>query len=127
MKTGEKMRGSNSVESTALASCGKETLALAELVVRRRRHSRQLGLDIRKEAVLYVCNLTSLRDDRQRLFGRRKEKAHREGCLRRLSSALIEEEVAQLHASETCRISLPSCLKNQGSNRLIRAGYALRG
>src|SRR5438477_631339 len=56
-----------------------------------------------------------------------EEKAKREGAACVAISARIEEEVAQLHASERTEFLAHLGLDEPGLDRLIRAGYALLG
>ncbi|HEX3429822.1 MAG TPA: redox-regulated ATPase YchF [Rhizomicrobium sp.] len=100
---------------------------LAELSAEERELFRQLGL-ITEKPVLYVCNI----DERFETTGNAssaavEEKAKREGAGCVAISARIEEEVAQLHASERAEFLAHLGLDEPGLDRLIRAGYALLG
>jgi GTP-binding protein YchF len=100
---------------------------LAELAPGERELFRQLGL-ITEKPVLYVCNM----DERSETSGNAssaavEEKAKREGAACVAISARIEEEVAQLHASERDEFLAHLGLEEPGLDRLIRAGYALLG
>ena len=99
----------------------------AELAPEEREPFRQLGL-ITEKPVLYVCNV----DERFETTGNAsstavEEKARREGAGCVAISARIEEEVAQLHASEREEFLAHLGLEEPGLDRLIRAGYALLG
>ncbi|HLY06022.1 MAG TPA: redox-regulated ATPase YchF [Rhizomicrobium sp.] len=99
----------------------------AELAPEEREPFRQLGL-ITEKPVLYVCNV----DERFETTGNAsstavEEKARREGAGCIAISARIEEEVAQLHASEREEFLAHLGLEEPGLDRLIRAGYALLG
>ena len=100
---------------------------LAEISPEEREPFRQLGL-ITAKPVLYVCNV----DERSETTGNAssaavEEKAKREGAACVAISARIEEEVAQLHASERAEFLAHLGLEEPGLDRLIRAGYALLG
>jgi hypothetical protein len=100
---------------------------LAELAPEEREPFQQLGL-MTEKPVLYVCNM----DERFETTGNAssaavEEKAKREGAGCVAISARIEEEVAQLHASERDEFLVHLGLEEPGLDRLIRAGYALLG
>jgi len=99
----------------------------AELKPKEAEPYRQLGL-ITQKPVLYVCNV----DEASAATGNPysatiEEKAKREGAGCVAISARIEEEVAQLDASERGDFLAHLGLEEPGLNRLIRAGYALLG
>jgi hypothetical protein len=100
---------------------------LAELAPEEREPFQQLGL-MTEKPVLYVCNM----GERFETTGNAssaavEEKAKREGAGCVAISARIEEEVAQLHASERDEFLVHLGLEEPGLDRLIRAGYALLG
>jgi len=100
---------------------------LVELQSEEREAFRQLGL-ITEKPVLYVCNV----DERFETTGNAssaavEEKAKREGAACVAISARIEEEVAQLQASDRAEFLAHLGLEEPGLDRLIRAGYALLG
>jgi GTP-binding protein YchF len=100
---------------------------LADLSAEEREPYRQLGL-ITQKPVLYVCNV----DEHAAATGNAysaliEEKAKREGAGIVAISARIEEEVAQLHATERTEFLDHLGLDEPGLDRLIRAGYALLG
>src|SRR5579862_1965931 len=97
----------------------------AELAPEEREPFRQLGL-ITEKPVLYVCNV----DERFETTGNAsstavEEKARREGAACVAISARIEEEVAQLHASEREEFLEHLGLEEPGLERLIRSAYSL--
>jgi hypothetical protein len=128
-KTGEKEARQQKIlmaKALALLREGKPA-RLAELAAEEREPFRQLGL-ITEKPVLYVCNL----DERWETTGNTssaavEEKAKREGAGCVAISARIEEEVAQLNASEREEFLAHLGLDEPGLDRLIRAGYALLG
>jgi hypothetical protein len=126
-KAGEK----ESKEQLALMSKALDLLRAgrparaAELTPEEAEPYRQLGL-ITQKPVLYVCNV----DEASAATGNPysatiEEKAKREGAGCVAISARIEEEVAQLDASERGDFLAHLGLEEPGLNRLIRAGYAL--
>jgi hypothetical protein len=129
VKTGEKEARQQQIlmaKALALLREGKPA-RLAELAPEERDGFRQLGL-ITEKPVLYVCNL----DERSETTGNAssaalEEKAKREGAGCVAISARIEEEVAQLQASEREEFLAHLGLDEPGLDRLIRAGYALLG
>ena len=99
----------------------------AELSAGEREPFHQLEL-ITGKPVLYVCNV----DESAETTGNAsstavEEKARREGAGCVAISARIEEEVAQLNASERDEFLAHLGLEEPGLDRLIRAGYALLG
>jgi GTP-binding protein YchF len=128
-KTGDKeAKAQQLLMSRALALLREGNPArLAELMPEERDGFRQLGL-ITEKPVLYVCNV----DESAETTGNAsstavEEKARREGAGCVAISARIEEEIAQLHASEREEFLAHLGLEEPGLDRLIRAGYALLG
>ena len=128
-KTGEKeARQQHFLMSSALSLLRDGRPArLADVSPEERDGFRQLGL-ITEKPVLYVCNV----DEHSAATGNTwsaavEEKAKREGAACVAISARIEEEVAQLHASERTEFLAHLGLDEPGLDRLIRAGYALLG
>ncbi|HTT98397.1 MAG TPA: redox-regulated ATPase YchF [Rhizomicrobium sp.] len=100
---------------------------LADLSHEEREPYRQLGLMTAKP-VLYVCNV----DEGSATTGNKfstavEEMAKRQGAGAVVISARIEEEVAQLPATEREEFLQSLGLEEPGLNRLIRAGYTLLG
>jgi GTP-binding protein YchF len=100
---------------------------LADLTPEEREPYRQLGLMTAKP-VLYVCNV----DEGSAATGNKfsvavEEMAKRQGAGAVVISARIEEEVAQLPATEREEFLQSLGLDEPGLNRLIRAGYSLLG
>ncbi|HKD23218.1 MAG TPA: redox-regulated ATPase YchF [Rhizomicrobium sp.] len=99
----------------------------AELTPEEREPYRQLGL-MTEKPVLYVANVEEGSAATGNKFSKLvEEKAKREGAGCVVISARIEEEVAQLEASEREDFLQSLGLEEPGLNRLIRAGYALLG
>jgi GTP-binding protein YchF len=129
VKTGEKeARQQHLLMSSALSLLREGRPArLADVSPEEREGFRQLGL-ITEKPVLYVCNV----DEHSAAIGNAssaavEEKAKREGAACVAISARIEEEVAQLHASERAEFLAHLGLDEPGLDRLICAGYALLG
>jgi GTP-binding protein YchF len=99
----------------------------AELTPEQREPYRQLGL-LTAKPVLYACNVDEASAASGNDFSKRVEemaKAQGNGAI--AISARIEEEVAQLDASERVEFLSSLGLEEPGLNRLIRAGYDLLG
>jgi ribosome-binding ATPase len=99
----------------------------ADLAPEEREHYRQLGLMTQKPE-LYVANVEEAAAATGNAFSRLvEEKAKREGAGCVVISARIEEELAQLEATERAEFLKSLGIEEPGLNRLIRAGYALLG
>ncbi len=100
---------------------------LADLTPEEREPFRQLGL-LTQKPVLYVCNVDEGAAATGNKFSKAvEEMAKRQGAGSVVISARIEEEVAQLPASEREEFLASLSLEEPGLNRLIRAGYELLG
>jgi GTP-binding protein YchF len=100
---------------------------LADLTPEEREPYRQLGLMTAKP-VLYVCNVEEGSAATGNKFSAAvEEMAKRQGAGAVVISARIEEEVAQLPATEREEFLQSLGLEEPGLNRLIRAGYTLLG
>jgi GTP-binding protein YchF len=100
---------------------------LADLTPEEREPFRQLGL-LTQKPVLYVCNVDEGAAASGNKFSKAvEEMAKRQGAGAVTISARIEEEVAQLPASEREEFLASLSLEEPGLNRLIRAGYDLLG
>ena len=128
-KTGEK----EAEEQLALMSKALDLLRAgrpardAELTPEYAEPYRQLGLTTQKP-VLYVCNVDEASAAAGNAYSATiEEKAKREGAGCIAISARIEEEVAQLDASERGDFLAHLGLEEPGLSRLIRAGYELLG
>jgi hypothetical protein len=100
---------------------------VADLTPEEREPFRQLGL-LTQKPVLYVCNV----DEGAAAMGNKfskavEEMAEKQGAGSVVISARIEEEVAQLPATEREEFLASLDLEEPGLNRLIRAGYELLG
>jgi GTP-binding protein YchF len=99
----------------------------AELTPEQREPYRQLQL-LTAKPVLYVCNVEEASAASGNAFTKRvEEMAKAQGAGAIVISARIEEEVAQLDASERIDFLASLGLEEPGLNRLIRAGYDLLG
>jgi len=100
---------------------------LADLTPEERGPYSQLGLMTAKP-VLYVCNVEEGAAAAGNKYSQAvEEMAKRQGAGWVVISARIEEEVAQLAASERADFLGSIGLEEPGLNRLIRAGYTLLG
>ena len=113
-------------KAVALLRAGKPA-RLADLAAEEREPYRQLGL-LTQKPVLYVCNV----EESAAATGNARSasvaaKAVAEGAASIVISARIEEELAQLPASERSEFLASLGLEEPGLNRLIRAGYGLLG
>jgi hypothetical protein len=100
---------------------------LADLSPEEREPYRQLGLMTAKP-VLYVCNVEEGSAATGNKFSASVEDmAKRQGAGAVVISARIEEEVAQLPATEREEFLQSLSLDEPGLNKLIRAGYTLLG
>jgi len=100
---------------------------IAELTPEEREPFRQLGL-LTQKPVLYVCNVEEASAATGNAWSSQVEaKAKREGAGCVVISARIEEEVAQLAATERDEFLKSMSLEEPGLDRLVRAGYALLG
>ncbi|MGC8536609.1 MAG: redox-regulated ATPase YchF [Rhizomicrobium sp.] len=113
-------------KAATLLRAGKPA-RLAELAAEEREPYRQLGL-LTQKPVLYVCNVEESAAATGNDFSASvAAKAAAEGAASIVISARIEEELAQLPASERAEFLASLGLEEPGLNRLIRAGYGLLG
>jgi len=99
----------------------------AKLTTEQRDAYRQLGL-LTEKPVFYVCNVDEASAAHGNAFSKKvEEKAKRDGAGCVVISARIEEELAQLPATEREDYLKSLGLTEPGLNRLIRAGYDLLG
>ena len=113
-------------KAATLLRAGKPA-RLAELAAEEREPYRQLGL-LTQKPVLYVCNVEESAAAAVNDFSASvAAKAAAEGAASIVISARIEEELAQLPASERAEFLASLGLEEPGLNRLIRAGYGLLG
>ncbi len=113
-------------KAATLLRAGKPA-RLAELAAEEREPYRQLGL-LTQKPVLYVCNVEESAAAAGNDFSASvAAKAAAEGAASIVISARIEEELAQLPASERAEFLASLGLEEPGLNRLIRAGYGLLG
>ncbi len=113
-------------KAVTLLRAGKPA-RLAELSAEEREPYRQLGL-LTQKPVLYVCNVEEGAAATGNAFSARVEaRARTEGAASIVISARIEEELAQLPASERADFLASLGLEEPGLDRLIRTGYELLG
>jgi GTP-binding protein YchF len=100
---------------------------LADVTKEQRDAYRQLGL-LTEKPVLYVCNVDEASASAGNAASRDvADMARKQGAGAIVVSARIEEEVAQLGATERADFLEHLGLREPGLNRLIRAGYDLLG
>ena len=129
MKTGDKeakLQLTLMTRAAALLQDGKPARE-AVLAAEEREPYRQLGL-LTQKPVLYVCNV----DEAAAATGnaasaRAIEMAKAQGAGAAVVSVRIEEELAQLPATERDEFLASLGLAEPGLNRVIRAGYDLLG
>jgi GTP-binding protein YchF len=128
-KTGEKEAKAQyalMAKAAALLQDGKPARQ-ADLTPEEREPYRQLGL-LTQKPVLFVCNVDeSSAAAGNAISARAIEMAKAQGAGAAVISAKIEEELAQLPATERDEFLASVGIEEPGLNRIIRAGYDLLG